>query len=167
MEIPTWALTLAYGLHMVATVVWIGGLAALALFVLPAGRKSLDGAAYAGFLASLQRRFDPLAWFSLAVLAGTGMFQMSASPNYQGFLAIENRWAVAILTKHVLFLGMAGVSAYLSWGLLPALRRMAMLQARADPEQVHRLQQQERLLLQVNLILGFLVLALTAIARAA
>jgi uncharacterized membrane protein len=167
MDTPAWALTLAYWLHMTATVVWVGGLATLALFVLPAARKSLEGAAYTAFLASLQRRFDPLAWFSLAILAATGMFQMSASPSYQGFLAIQNRWAIAILVKHVLFFGMAGVSAYLTWGLLPDLQRMALLQARAGAEQTQRLQSQERRLLQLNLILGILILALTAIARAA
>jgi len=134
---------------------------------LPAARKSLDGAAYTAFLAGLQRRFDPLAWFSLVVLAGTGMFQMIASPNYQSFLSIQNRWAAAILVKHVLFFGMAGVSAYLTWGLLPALQRMALPQARGNAEHMPRLQLQERRLLQLNLILGVLILALTAVARAA
>lgn len=167
MDTPAWALTLAYWLHMTATVVWVGGLATLALFALPAARKALDGTAYTAFLAGLQRRFDPLAWFSLAVLAGTGMFQMSANPGYQGFLAIQNRWAVAILIKHILFFAMTGISAYLTWGVLPALQRMALLQGKASPEKTHRLQAQERRLLRLNLILGIVILALTAIARAA
>lgn len=169
METPTWALWLAYWLHMLATVVWIGGLAALAIFVLPAARRTLEPHAYAAFLAGLQQRFDPLGWFSLAILAGTGMFQMSASPSYQGLLAIENRWAAAILIKHLLFFAMAGLSAYLTWGVLPKIRRLAL--RRSDPSLAHqpeaqRLAAQETRLLQLNLLLGILVLALTAIARA-
>ena len=173
MTTPHWALTLAYGLHMMATVAWIGGLAALALFVQPAARKALDVATYASLLDDLQRRLDPVGWFSLAVLAGTGMLQMSANPNYQGFLAIEGRWATAILFKHLLFLSMAGISAYLTWGLLPKLRRLALRQARADEDsgrwivEAARLQTQQASLLRLNLLLGILILALTAVARAA
>lgn len=169
MESPTWALWLAYWLHMLATVVWIGGLAALAIFVLPAAHRALDAPAYAAFLSSLQGRFDPLGWFSLAILAGTGMFQMSASPNYQGFLAIENRWAAAILVKHLLFFGMAGLSAYLTWGLMPKIRRLALRRLASgsvDESEARRLAAQEMRLLQFNLLLGVLVLALTAVARA-
>lgn len=171
METPAWALSAAYWLHMLATVVWIGGLAGLALFVLPAARKALPVQSYASFLSAIQTRFDPLAWFSLLMLAGTGMFQMSASPNYGGFLAINNRWAAAILIKHILFFGMTGVSTYLTWGLLPQLRRLALRQSRLGPEAVSseetlRLQRQEQRLMLANLVLGVLVLGLTAIARA-
>ena len=38
MSIPFWALSLTYWLHMLATVVWIGGLAALALLAGTAGQ---------------------------------------------------------------------------------------------------------------------------------
>ncbi|MEW5869238.1 MAG: CopD family protein [Chloroflexota bacterium] len=170
MNVPFWALTLAYWLHMLATVAWMGGLAALTILVLPAARKALAAPAYLAFLGEVQRRLDPLAWFCLALLGGTGLLQMSASPNYQGFLAIQGRWATAILLKHLVFLGMAGLSAYLSWGLLPRLRRLALLQARGrkvDEREASGLQQQEAWLLRLNLFLGVLVLALTAVARAA
>ena len=175
MAVPVWGLTLVYWLHMLATVVWIGGLAALSLLVLPAAHKALSIQAYADFLNELQRRLDPLGWFSLLLLAGTGMVQMSANPNYQGFLAVDNRWAAAILIKHVLFLGMGGLAAAISWGLLPRLRRLALRQALAYKEnkedhalieQVAGLQRQEVLLLRLNLVLGVLVLGLTALARA-
>lgn len=152
---------------MLATVVWIGGLAALSILVLPAARQTLDSSAYAQFLVSLQRRLDPLGWLSLIFLVATGMFQMSANPNYAGFLAISNRWAVAILLKHLVFLGMVAVSAYLTWGLMPRLQRIALRRAHGQevPES-QVLQNQEIWLMRANLILGILVLALTALARA-
>ena len=164
---PAWALTLSYWLHMLATVIWIGGLAALALLVFPAARKSLDPPAYAALLDRLQRRFDPLAWLSLALLVATGLFQMSANPNYKGFLTIANRWALAILVKHLVFLAMTLVSAYLTWGVLPNLQRMALRRARGlEAAGEESLQSREVRLLRLNLVLGVLVLALTAIARA-
>ena len=170
---PLLALILTYWLHMLATVVWLGGLAALSILVLPSARGTLEIGAYSRLLEGIQRRLDPLGWLCLAVLVGTGLFQMSANPNYQGFLAINNRWAVAILTKHVLFFAMTASSAYLTWGILPALRRAAMRHARrqsgaaneADAE-MQRLQRREALLLRLNLLLGVVILALTALARA-
>ena len=171
MSVPLTALTLAYWLHMLATVVWIGGIGSLALLVLPAANKVLDASAYAALLERIQKRLDPLGWICLAVLAATGLVQMSANPNYQGFIAIHNRWAAAILVKHLLFLVMAGISVYLSWGLLPKLRRLALqrhrLPAETLSEQAVKLSRQEVFLYRLNLILGVLVLALTAIARSA
>ena len=66
-----WSLSLTYWLHMLATVVWIGGLAALTLLVLPAARKTLDAGAYANLLKAIQRRLDPLGWICLLILAVT------------------------------------------------------------------------------------------------
>ena len=165
---PYWALSLAYWLHMLATVAWVGALVALVILVLPAAKKTLEPAAYANFLGQLQRRLDPLAWLSLAILLATGLFQMSANPNYTGFLSISNRWAVAMLLKHLLFIVMIGISAYLTWGILPALRRIALRQAKGlDAQSAEQLQNRERFILRMNLVLGILILALTALARAA
>lgn len=164
---PFWALSLAYWLHMVATVVWIGGLVALVILVLPAARQIMDTGNYALFLEQVQRRLDPLGWMSLAVLLATGLFQLSASPNYEGLFNITNRWAVSILIKHILFFGMIGVSAYLTWGVLPALRRNALLLAKGvETKDGDELRKREALLLRINLVLGILILGLTALARA-
>ena len=168
MATPVWALSIAYWLHMLATVLWIGGLAALSLIVLPAARKVLDPGAYADLLAALQKRIDPLGWFSVIVLLASGMLQMSSSPNYGGFLSINGLWGSSILIKHFLFGLMVIVSGYITWGLLPALRRAAILQASGkDVPDGEALKKREIFLLRLNLILGVLVLLLTAIARSA
>jgi uncharacterized membrane protein len=162
---PNWALSAAYWLHMLATVVWIGTLAALALVVLPAARRALDAQAFSALLGSLQKRIDPLGWFCLAVLAGTGLFQMSAHPNYQGFLVINNPWGMAILVKHLTFGLMIAASVYMTWFLLPELRRNALRQSQGQVTNP-ALERRSILLLNLNLILAVFILALTAIARA-
>lgn len=166
---PLWALTLAYWLHMLSTVVWIGSLAALSLLVIPAAQRTLDAPAYLALLEALQRRLDPFGWFCLALLVGTGMFQMSASPFYGGVLAINNLWSVAIFIKHGIFLAMVGVSAYFTWWLLPALRRVGLRisQGKGSPAEQARLQRQNTWLLRLNLLLSVFILALTALARSA
>ena len=162
-----WALSLTYWLHMLATVFWIGGLATLSILVLPAARKALGITDYANLLMGIRRKLDPLGWFSLVVLLGTGMFQMSANPNYQGILAVNNQWAIAILIKHIVFLLMAGISAYLTWGIIPKLSRLAIRQTEGqDTPEAISLRHREALLMRINLVLGAVVLALTALARA-
>ena len=168
MDTPVWALSIAYWLHMLATVLWIGGLAAFSLIVLPAVRKVLAPQAYADLLAALQKRLDTLGWFSVIVLLATGMLQMSSNPNYEGFLAIQGLWASSILVKHLLFGLMVVISGYLTWGLIPALRRVALRRAHGqETPELEALQKREVFLLRLNLILGVGVLLLTAVARSA
>ena len=170
METPYWVLTLAYWLHMVATVIWIGSLGAIALLVVPASRQVLSKQDFVDFLGSIQKRFDPLAWFCLLLLVATGLIQMVAHPNYAGFLSVQDRWAAAILVKHIMFLILILLSAYMTWFLLPGLRRIALKQSR-DQEQStvngesDALKRRETLILRINFILGLVILALTAIAR--
>jgi uncharacterized membrane protein len=166
-QTPFWALSLAYWLHMLATVVWIGGLVTLVILVLPVAKRLLEPDLFAQFLEGLQRQLDPLGWLSLSVLLVTGLFQMSANPNYNGLLSISNRWAASILIKHVLFLGMIAVSAYMTWGLFPAIRRNALLKAKGvDAIEGGKLERRESFLLRLNLLLSVLILGLTALARA-
>lgn len=166
MNIPTVALSAAYWLHMMATVVWIGGLAAVAFF-LPAVGKHTPEDKKADLFYSIQKRIDPLAWFAVVLLLGSGMMQMSANPQYEGFLAISNVWAVVILVKHGLYFAMVGVSGYLTWGLLPEVRRGLLMRVKGREEDLAGLQRRFMLLVRVNLVMGVLVLAMTAIARSA
>jgi uncharacterized membrane protein len=163
-----WTLTIVYWFHMLATVVWIGGLSALAFIVLPSSRKALDDEGYFLLLERYQHRLDWMGWLSLAVLFGTGLLQMSAHPNYDGFFSIETRWAAALFAKHLVIFGMIGVNAYLTWGVFPQLRRMALLRARGHAEigdKASGIMRQNAGLLYLNLVLGIVVLALTALAR--
>ena len=165
---PIWALALTYWIHMLATVLWLGSLALLSLVVIPAMQRSLDTKARAKLMAAIQKKLDPLGWFSVALLLVTGMFQMSANPNYDGFLAISGQWASSILIKHIFFLGMIAVNAAQTWWLLPNLQRAMLRQQKSgDMTEVTALQKREKLLLNLNLFLAILVLGMTALARAA
>ena len=170
MDLPDFGLALAYWLHIIATVTWIGGLIALSVLVIPAARRTLQPGDYAALLDRLQAGLQRIGWLSLAVLIVTGMFQMSAQPAYEGFLAISNAWAVAILIKHIMIGIMVLTGAYLTWGIMPSLRRMALLRATGqnlDGAKDLALRKRESLVLTINIVLSIVVLLLTAIARAA
>jgi uncharacterized membrane protein len=165
---PTWALALVFWLHMLATVAWLGGLAAIAILVLPTARRVLKPADQLAFIEGMQKRLEPLAWFSLAVLIVTGLFQLSVNPHYDGFLSTSGQWSLAILTKHSLVVLMVIVSAVQTWEVLPAIRRglVRIERGQASEEDIKRLQKREILLLRLNIGLSILILAATAFARA-
>ena len=170
MTLPDFALALAYWLHILATVTWIGGLMALAVLVIPAARRTLQPIDYAALLGRMQSNLQRVGWLSLAVLVGTGLFQMSAHPAYKGFLAISNTWAVAILIKHLVIGLMVLAGGYLTWVVMPALQRIALQRAAGGTVNAARdaeLRKRESLVLTLNLVLSIVVLLLTAIARAA
>ena len=104
---PSWVMAIFFWLHMLATVTWIGSLAAINLLVLPASTRTLKLADQLSFIAALQKRLEPLAWFSMGLLVVTGLFQMSANPHYDGFLSTSTQWSLAILVKH----GLAAVGS--------------------------------------------------------
>jgi uncharacterized membrane protein len=165
---PGWALALVYWLHMLATVAWVGGIFSISILVLPAARKSLKPADQLAFIESLQKRLEPLAWFSLGLLIATGLFQLSANTHYNGFFNVSTQWSLAILVKHGLVGVMVVVSAVQTWEVLPAIRRTLMRREKgASEEEIVHLQKREERLLRINFILSILILGATALARAA
>lgn len=166
---PAWVLSAAYWLHMAATVAWVGGLMFQSL-LLPAALQSLDPLARARLFGSIARRFQPIAWLSLAVLIFTGLTQMAAHPGYTGLLVIEGRWAQAILAKHLAFGGMVLIAAVQTWILHPRLARHMLLEAAgapADADAVPRNMSRIDRLTRLNAVLALIILAFTAIARTA
>jgi len=163
---PSWAMALIYWLHMLATVTWIGSLTAINLLVLPASSQTLKLVDQLSFIAALQKRLEPLAWFCMGLLVVTGLFQLSANPHYDGFLATSTQWSLAILVKHGLAAIMAVTSAVQTWEVLPSIHRILMKKENADEGELAKLQRREVLLLRVNLILSALILGATAFARA-
>ena len=169
MLISPFILTASYVLHLIATVVWIGGLVTLALIVQPIAARLLpDQAAMAQLLELIQRRFQPLANISLITLILTGMVQMAASKFYIGFLRFDNVWSQAILLKHLTVIIMIGLAATMTFSIQPALRRNALLAANdlADEAEQARLRRQQIRLNRLNVLFSLLVLIFTAIARA-
>ena len=165
---PVWAVALVYWLHMLATVAWIGGIVSISILVLPAARKALKPTDLLAFIEAMQKRLEPLAWFSLTMLIATGMFQLSVNPHYNGFFDTSTQWSLAILVKHGLVAVMVVVSAVQTWEVLPAIRRTLMRRGKGASEaEIVQLQKREERLLRMNFILSLLILGATALARSA
>lgn len=161
-----WILAISYWIHLLSTVVWLGGMALMAVVALPALRK---GTLTDNQWFDLQRRFLPWADVSLVLLLFTGFLQMTKDPNYNGFLTVDSVWAWAILLKHIAFIGMVVIIAYVQFVLYPGMERMRLLGEKrpllADSEQA-KLSRREVLMLRLNLLCAGLVLLCTAVATA-
>ena len=163
---PTWAITLIYWLHMLATVIWVGSLAAISVLILPVMKRVLNPETQLVFIEAMQKRLEPVAWFSISLLVLTGLFQMSVNPHYDGFLSISTQWSLAILTKHVLGIIMIVVSAIQTWEVFPAIRRAILLSKKtSNTVELDSLRRREIFLLRINLGLSILILGATAVAR--
>lgn len=161
-----YVLALFYWLHLLATVIWLGGLALWVLVALPALRQqTLE----ANQWLDLQHRFTPWVNVSLVVLLLTGFVQMTNDPHYNGFLAIDSVWAGAILVKHIAFAGMVGITFYSQRVIYPAMERARLLAQKrpqlASSEQEKLLHQEHRLL-WLNVGCAAAILLCTAVATA-
>ena len=166
MDAPsTTVLAAIYWLHMLATVTWIGSLAAINLLFLPASTRALKPVDQLSLISALQKRLEPLAWFCMGILLVTGLFQLSTSPHYNGFLSVSTQWSLAILVKHGVAVLMVVVSAVQTWEVLPAVQRILLIKDKANESELARLQKRETLLLRINLLLSALILGATALAR--
>lgn len=168
MDTPaSWVMALIYWMHLLATVTWIGSLAAINLLVLPASQRTLDATSQLRFITALQKRLEPLAWFCMGVLLATGLFQMSANSHYNGFLNTSTQWSLSILVKHGLGVVMVVVSAIQTWEVIPNIQRTLMKKGGVNKDELVKLQKRETLLLRINFTLSALILAATAFARSA
>lgn len=164
---PAWALALTYWLHLLATVSWVGSLAGVSFLVLPAMKRSLEPETQLVFIEAMQKRLEPIAWFSMTLLVLTGLFQMSVNPHYDGFISISTQWSIAILTKHLLGIVMVVVSAIQTWEVIPAIRRAIVRSKKSqNADELDALRRREVLLLRMNFGLSILILLATAFARA-
>lgn len=161
-----WVLVFSYWIHLLSTVVWLGGMALMLLVALPALRR---GTLAANNWLALQQRFTLWVNGSLVLLLITGFVQMTNDPNYEGFLVVDTLWAWAILLKHLAFLGMVGIAVYVQFSLYPAMARARLLaekRPQLSASEQEKLNAREIRLLRLNLLCAAIVLFFTAVATA-
>lgn len=163
---PDWVLVLIFWLHFLATVTLIGGIVIVSILVLPAAR-TLKPVDQLTLTSAIEKRLEPVTWFSLSLLVVTGLFQMSVNIHYNGFLSVSTQWSIAILTKHLLVILLIVVCAIQSWDTLPSIRRLLLRKDKASQEEAEKLQRREVWLQRASLILAILILGATAFMRAA
>ena len=163
MSQPILAISLFF--HILATVAWIGGILIITLLVIPEVNRILaDQPSLYQVLLRLRKRFSPLSNLALVVLITTGLFQMTADPNYDGLMKFNNTWSQIMLIKHILIAVMALVGLFLQFSIAPALERTTLLLQHGKGEEAdwQQLRQREQQLTWVIVIMAILILAMSA-----
>lgn len=159
-------LSLSHFFHLLATVVWIGGIAMVVLVILPGAKVALEPAPMVGrFMKEVTKRFTPLANASILVLIVTGVVITYYEKNSIGFF---NPWNAAMLLKLSIVISMVVIHFYRGLVLTPRIDRLSgQLSNSKEPSylssRIARLQNLSLNLVKVNLLLGLTVLLLTGI----
>lgn len=167
MSRPELALSLFF--HLTATAIWIGGLLVTSILVWPEMRRVLENSpALYSLLTRLRKRFYPISNICLAVLIVTGLFQMTADTNYDGLMTFNNEWSRVMLIKHITIVLMALTGWLLQYGIVPSLERTTLLLERNKGDQAEwtKLRHREIRLTWINVLLGLVILGLSAWAGA-
>lgn len=146
-------IALSIWLHAVGTVILIGHYLLVSVIYLPVLEKQGGD-----FLSQISKRSRSWMYASLLVFALTGVYLTFIDPNYLGIGDFGNPWAILMLVKHVLILGMIVLgfwyNAFLRVGPMMASSNSAELGIRRF-----------RMYSNLMAISGLLVLLLTALAQ--
>lgn len=109
-------------LHILGTVVWVGGSVVLVFVVIPASR-GLEGEARRGMLRTIGRRWRPIGWGALAVLVVSGLGLAGEEHAFGAHVLFGTGTGRLVLAKGVLAGVLIAVSAVHDFVLSPRLAR--------------------------------------------
>lgn len=119
--------TLLDVLHIIATIIWIGGMMINFMVIRPVASKTLDPASFAKFNTAMMKRFRILVYVSIVILGVTGIPMKIVSEHYAGIISFEHSWGIVSFIKHILY-GLLLVLAVFNFEIAsPAIGKAAML----------------------------------------
>lgn len=158
-------LSLSHFFHLLATVIWIGGIFMVLLVIFPSARATLEPPAMGGLMKEITGKFTPMVNISILVLIVTGPIIGHYGKNMTNPWEFYNHWTPIMLVKHLLVVSMVIIHFYRGWLLTPKIGRLSA-QASGSPSlspQVAGLQKFSLNLVKVNFVLGIIVLLVTGI----
>ena len=142
--------------HLIATVVWIGGITFM-LFIARTSAKQVLGTDAGKLMGEISKRFTPIANYSIIFLIVTGIILTALNKQLSEIESVRNNWTLFLIVKHVLVLGMVVVHFYRGMVLAPKIAEIESAEQKAS------LQRLSLNLVKVNFCLGLLVLLLSGI----
>ena len=101
-------MTFLHAAHLAAAVIWLGGILSLSLVVAPVLRRLLPAAQRIAVLTAVGKRFQPIGWAGLVVLAVTGVW-MAVPAIREGVVILGTPVGQLLIVKSVLFAGIVAV----------------------------------------------------------
>src|SRR3989304_2599089 len=151
-------------LHLLATTVWIGGMA-FNIGVLRPSLIVIEPAKRVKLVGAVLKRFIYFAWLSIAALILTGIFLGSGTSQ----ALLNTNYGIALIIKHAIVVAMSVIVALVSFVFFPKLRMFLnnfdekTSEATKLPPELTTLLGKIVILVKLNLTLGVIVLLVTAL----
>lgn len=142
--------------HLIATVIWIGGIIFILFVAMPSVKQVLRSES-GKLMGEISKRFTPIANYSIIFLLVTGIILTVLNKQLSEIESVRNNWTLFLIVKHVLILGMLVVHFYRGLILAPKIAGIE------SAEKKTALQRLSLNLVKVNFLLGLLVLFFSGI----
>lgn len=154
--------TLIDWLHIMATIVWIGGMFTNMVIMRPVMMKTLAPPDAAKFMGALMKRFRIVVYASIVLLGVTGIPLKIINENYVSIINFENNWEIVSFIKHVCY-GILVILAVYSFDFLSP--RAAKLAAAGPSNALQALQKKQMATGALALFLAVTILVLSSLMR--
>ena len=147
-------------LHLLATVVWIGGMIFVILAVTPAAKETLEPPVMGRFMGSLMKKFRVIIYVSIGLLIATGIGMMLMNKEYAGTYDFGNLWTAVVVVKHIFVLILIILGIYMMEVIVPKIGRLG---AKGPSPEMAKAQKLQMRIGAINFILAILILVCTAV----
>ena len=146
--------------HIMATIMWIGGMIINYVVIRPALSKTLEPRQANEIMSLIMKKYRIIVYVSIAVLGLTGIPMKIASEYYVGIINFENTWEIVGFIKHI-FVFILAVLAIYSFEILSVKIRKAM--ALDSPEKLMGFQKKQKMVGGLGFLCGMLIILLSAV----
>jgi uncharacterized membrane protein len=151
----TFLISLSMGLHVLATIVFVGYYFFTGMIYLPVFERQMQPNAMREMLECISTRLRPYFGSSLLIFLVTGTYLMLINKSYLGLgHFFSNPWSALIVIKHGVVLVFLAVAVFSERAFLPQINDKR-------PEAL----QNFKFAMNVNTILGIIIVLMTSIAQ--
>jgi uncharacterized membrane protein len=115
--------TACYWIHLIATVIWIGGITFILFIAIPASKQVLREES-SKLMGEISKRFTPLVNYSIILLVITGIAMTGLNKQFSGIENFINNWTSVLILKHFLVMGMVAIHIYRGLVLTPKIGKI-------------------------------------------
>lgn len=162
-------ITMSYWLHLLATVIWTGGIFLILFAVLPSAKEYLNKEA-SGFMSIISKRFTPFANYSILILVVTGILMISLNKGFNSLIALETIYSKILFLKILIVAIMIIIHFYRGLMLNPRITKFSLIIEESSAEesekissQISNLKNLSLNLVKINLGLGMIILILSSL----
>lgn len=148
--------------HVMATILWIGGMIVNNLVIRPALQKALQPEQVNEIMGIIMSKFRIIVYVSIIVLFVTGIPMKIVSENYVGIIDFSSIWGIVSFVKHV-FVAFLALFAFYSFEIMPKKLRKAMVLDSKD--QFLKLQNVQKILGKFAFLFGLIIIMLSALMK--